>query len=834
LERTIRQGVREAAWIFVLGLAAAISIVAQAARDIDVSVVDETNRPVARATVVLNLGSAVTQQTTGADGHAHFAGIKPAKFSLTVSHDGYLPLTQEVSPDANPQTTVAVALHQLNSHKEQVEVKATPDALEQTSSSSTLPVGSAKQLPSHPATVSDALPLLPGVARTQEGSLQISGAGEHRSALLVNSADVTDPATGEFGQTVPIDSVESLSVFQTPFRAEYGRFSAGLVSVETRRGSDTWKWELNDPFPDFRIRSWQLRGIKDATPRLNFEGPLLPGKLFFSEGFEYQVKKVETITLPFPFNQRKTQGFNSFSQVDFVLSDKQLITATVHVAPYRQQNVNIGYFNPEPVTPDASTHDITTTLADKWTVGEGDLFENTLSYTRFTAGTWAKGPLDMTITPTGNFGDYFAQQQRRASRVGLSSAYSLHSISLLGSHNVKFGSYFAGTMDRANVNDRPVNIEGTNGQLLERIGFTGGSLVSKTDTEIAFYGQDHWLITPKLAVDAGIRAESQEISETLRIAPRLGLAYTPFSSTGTVLRGGAGLFYDRVPLDVYGFSQYPEQVVTTYGAGGGIATGPTTYYNELGVVTSRSPFIFGRNTAGNFSPHSTTWSFEVEQPVTRIFRIRASFMGSESAGLVNINPIAPSGSGTQGVMLLTGDSQSRYHQFEVTGRIRLEGDKQELFLSYVRSRARGDLNDFDSYLGNFPAPLVRPNQFGNLPTDLPNRIVAWGLFHLPYSFMIAPVIEFRSGFPYAVTNADQAYVGTPFSARYPDFVSVDSRFSKDFSVSPKYKLRFSISGFNLTNHFNPESAFTNIAAPAYGTFFADHKRRFTADFDVIF
>lgn len=74
-------------------------------------------------------------------------------------------------------------------------------------------------------------------------------------------------------------------------------------------------------------------GIMDATPRLNLEGPLIPGKLYFSEGFEYELRKVPVITLPFPQNQETTEGFNSFSQLDYVASSRQLITASFDVAP---------------------------------------------------------------------------------------------------------------------------------------------------------------------------------------------------------------------------------------------------------------------------------------------------------------------------------------------------------------------------------------------------------------------------------------------------------------------------------------------------------------------
>ena len=63
---------------------------------------------------------------------------------------------------------------------------------------------------------------------------------------------------------------------------------------------------------------------------------------------------------------------------------------------------------------------------------------------------------------------------------------------------------------------------------------------------------------------------------------------------------------------------------------------------------------------------------------------------------------------------------------------------------------------------------------------------------------------------------------------------MDSRFSKDFKVNPKYTVRLSVSGFNLTNHFNPEAVRTNVTDPAYGFFFGQRGRRFTADFDVIF
>ena len=801
---------------------------------VEISVLDQAGHAVAGVQIVLLQGQdAAASAVTDEQGHAAFPQLKPGRYALVAEKEGYQPVRKS-DLDLSPGGAAAVELTLVPAlaRRDSIEVKETASPVEQGSSSPNgVTAGTVKELPGRPATVADALPLIPGVVRSPEGGLRISGAAEHRSALIVNSADVTDPATGQFGLTVPMDSVETLNVYQTAFLAEFGRFTAGLVSVETRRGSDKWKWELNDPFPEFRIRSYQLRGLRDATPRLNFEGPLVPGKLYFSEGFEYEVRKTPVFTLPFPNNQKKQEGVNSFAQFDWVVSSAQLVTATVHAAPQRLQYVNMNYLNPQQTSPDAGTHNYTATVADRLSI-HGGLLENTFSVTRFDARVWGQGTQDLTVAPAGNSGNYFAQQDRNASRAGWSSVYSFAPGTWLGTHNVKAGSYVARSADEGQVNEHPIDIADAGGQLLERITFSGGRPFRRPDLEFAFFGQDHWIVSPRLAIDFGVRAESQEVSDTLRLAPRAGVAWSPLAHAGTVVRAGFGLFYDRVPLNVYSFADYPNQVVTMY-HDGQAAAGPFLYQNVLGEVGIRPPFVFQELKPGNFSPRSTTWNVEVEQPVSNFLKLRAGYMQNESAGLVILNPLAPDPATGTGAYVLSGAGGSRYRQFEVTARVRM-GDKRQLFFSYVRSRAHGDLNDFGSFVGSFPAPIVRPNQFGNLPSDLPNRFLAWGTVQLPWGFRVSPVVEYRSGFPYAVTDALQQYVGMPNRDRFPGFASVDARVSKDFKVSPKYTVRLSVAGYNLGNHFNPEAFHANIADPAHGLFFGQRGRRFTADFDVIF
>ena len=296
---------------------------------------------------------------------------------------------------------------------------------------------------------------------------------------------------------------------------------------------------------------------------------------------------------------------------------------------------------------------------------------------------------------------------------------------------------------------------------------------------------------------------------------------------------GFGFFYDHVPLNIYSFDQFPKAIETFYDPQGNVTAGPYFYGNALDVVNVRIPFVFRKSGPGDFSPQSATGSIQVEQPLGRFVRLRTSYIHNQSAGLVVMNLVPPDPVTMIGARELIGSGQARYRQFEMTARIRVKENRQ-LFLSYVHSYARGDLNDFNNYLGTFPIPLVRPNFNGTLPGDLPNRFLAWGAVQLTRSLRILPVLEYRNGFPYSILDAAQNYVGTPNENRYPNFFALDARVSKDIKVHPKYSIRLSISGFNLTNHFNPESLHNNIADPLYGVFFGQRERKFTADFDVLF
>ena len=197
-----------------------------------------------------------------------------------------------------------------------------------------------------------------------------------------------------------------------------------------------------------------------------------------------------------------------------------------------------------------------------------------------------------------------------------------------------------------------------------------------------------------------------------------------------------------------------------------------------------------------------------------------------------LNPILPAGGGTSGFLVLENTGSSNYRQAQITARYR-PSERNELNISYAWSRARGDLNTLSDTFIPVQAPVIRPNAYGVLPSDIPNRVLAWGYITLPKKFIFSPVADLHTGFPYSNVDVLQNYVGVPNSLRFPVYFSLDVKLSREFTVHMPFKenakrRKISIGVFSLdvTNRLNPHDVFNNVTSPLFGQF-AGFQRRLT-------
>ena len=131
-----------------------------------------------------------------------------------------------------------------------------------------------------------------------------------------------------------MDAVESVNVFKSAYQAEYGRFSGGLTTVETKAPSSQWSFELNDFVPTPRIVNGHVVGILDDTPRLYFSGPLWRDKLTFSESLTYDFVHTPVRGLPYPAQRNQaSEGFTSFTDFYYVFSPQHFAALTSKYFP---------------------------------------------------------------------------------------------------------------------------------------------------------------------------------------------------------------------------------------------------------------------------------------------------------------------------------------------------------------------------------------------------------------------------------------------------------------------------------------------------------------------
>src|SRR5262249_3269091 len=122
--------------------------------------------------------------------------------------------------------------------KESVTVTGNANQVDarEASGANTVGESTVKNMANRSERIDGLLPLVPGVVRGPDGRVNMKGARATQNGSLVNSADVTDPATGVTAINIPIDVVASVHVLSTPYDPEYGKFTGAVSNVETRPG----------------------------------------------------------------------------------------------------------------------------------------------------------------------------------------------------------------------------------------------------------------------------------------------------------------------------------------------------------------------------------------------------------------------------------------------------------------------------------------------------------------------------------------------------------------------------------------------------------------------
>jgi hypothetical protein len=756
-------------------------------------------------------------------GEYQFKNLLPGAYTLEASVQGFKTASKSLTIRAGETAVENISL-------EVADVTATVTVTSATSvvgvqANETAPAITIKQnelqtLPLSNEQLLDALPLVPGVVRGPDGQINMSGARASQSAMTVNSANVTDPVTGDFAISLPIEAVQSAQVLTNPYAAEYGKFTGGVTAVETRSGTDKFNFEAQSFFPRFARRGGKWTGVEAFTPRLAFSGPIKKNKLWFMQSFEYRFVRTPVESLPPDKRDTGLESFDSVSQLDWDINPSNHLTSTFSLFPEKLRYVGLNTFNPEEVTPNYKQRGFFWAVNERHIISSRAVLESYLSVKKFDADVFpSSGEQAMDFTPDVNTGNFFNSQHRRSTRIEALEVYNFEPPKFAGMHLMKVGVGLTHTTFDARDTSNTVRILRRDGSRAEQIDFVGKGSLSRNTTELGAFFQDKWTINDRLTLEYGVRLDRDNIASTNNVAPRLSFAFAPIRDGRTVIRGGVGLFYDQIDLNVATYPQLQERLINSYGM-----DGKTVLGTELQkMVLQNGKYL---------TPRSVNWNIELDREWIKNLFVRVGYQQRQGTREYILDPINSATVGS--ILSLSNGGKSRYRDFQVTTRYTFR-KHDEVNASYVRSKAIGDLNDFNAYFGNFENPIIRANERSLLPYDTPNRFVFWGNFSVKYGITVAPVLDLRNGFPLSNIDENRNFVGERNRAgRYPTFASLDMQIMKSLSApkrfKEKYRFRVGLKVFNVTNHFNPRDYQGNLASDDFGGFYNGVGRKYGMKF----
>jgi outer membrane receptor protein involved in Fe transport len=766
------------------------------------------------------LGERKLQSVTDTEGQFDFQGLIAGDYVVAVEFSGFKKYEQRLSVQIDATVEHDILLQPVPLTE---TVTVTDDRTDASRTESTTPSvitqEALRDAPLIDQKFQDALPLLPGVVRGPDGNLNIKGTRPNQSGILVSSLNVTDPVTGTPAIELPLEAVETVEVHSNPYSSEFGKFTGAVTTIETRSGSNNLRYLMTGVLPRPRWRDGKLFGIGAATPRVAVGGPIKKDKLFFFQSVEYRFVRTNVPSLEeLEEHQRdiKRESFDSFSRIDYVVNSNNRLTASFSLFPQKFDYFNLNTFNPSDTTVNFHQRGWFLALNEQATFKSGAVLQSSFSVKQFDGDIFGNSGAPYQITPERNFGGWFNRQHRESRRYELLEVFNFAPLKRFGSHAFKTGLNISRTSFTGADTSNPVVVLRANGTRHQLIEFAGAGVLDREQNEYSAFVQDKWLVNSRLVLDLGLRYDRDGIGKNHNLAPRLGFVLTPMDSDRTLVRGGIGLFYDKIPLNVGSFEQYQSLVVTTF-AGNGVTPldGPRLFLNTAPEELK--------------NPYSLAWNLQLDNQVHRRLLLRIGYEERSTRRDFVLEPV-------ENALLLQNNGRSRYRELQAVARFRFQ-EGRNIYLSYVRSQARGNLNDFNTYFGNLKHAVIRPDEYGRQPFDVPNRLLFWGDFSLPYDVVATPVVDFRSGFPFSILNEQQDFVGPRNEGgRFPRLLTLDLLVTKGLTIpfrGKKYKGRAGLTIFNITNHWNPRDVQNNLASQQFGTFFNSPDRSVRLKFEFV-
>jgi hypothetical protein len=746
-------------------------------------------------------------------GNYLIAGIPTGSYEISAKADG-LSASQSIVVPVGEDKYVPLQL-QMNVVAVSTVVKASsePHPMEESSGNQTIGSTAVTVTPNRDEHFETLLPLVPGVIRGKDGLIKMKGAASTQNGWLVNSANVTDPATGAEAFSIPVDVVSSVQVISTPYDPQFGGFTGAVTNVETRQGDfEKMRVSVQNLLPRLRRLDGSIMGIESVTPRATISFPIMANRVAFTQSVDYRYERLPVDSLPPLVRDTKQESFDSYTQFDATLGKHDTATAWFAIFPGKFDYVGLNTFNTQKSTPNLHQRGFQSYLQERSALNGESLLTSQFSYLKFNADLLPNDTAPYELQVETTTGGFFNRQHRETSRTDWQETLQSSPKQFHGTHTLKTGIEFTHSSYDGFQQSNPVTIIGAEDAPVETITFGQPAEFEINQYQGSWFAGDRWTLSKHFSLEPGVRFNVDSITNSIGVAPRLGFIAALTRDERTLLKGGGGFFYGSVPLNIPSFDRLPSRTVTRLDMQGDRQV--TQQYANL------VPH-------GLQVPRNEVWTIELDREISNSLMVRASW---EQRKTVHEFVLTTDSSRDPGAISLTNHGSASYREFQITARYQVH--HSTLYSSYVHSRAYGDLNDFNQYFGNNPQAVLLPNQRARLPFDAPNRFLAWAQISAPWKVTVSPLVDVHDGFPYSPIDQYRDYVGAPNTKRFPTFGSMDMQILREARLplggGREQHARVGFSTYNIFNCANPRDVQSVVDSDRFGQFFNGMGRSYRA------
>jgi hypothetical protein len=850
---------------------------------------------------------------TDGEGRFRFPYLKVGPYDITVRQSGFADATRRLTLTVGAAFELPIALS-VAGVETGVTVTAEPIVLEAARSqiAGTVSQAEVKNLPMNGRNFLDLALLIPGVSPPNLGSTQlfaetsaVAGVGvsigsqrNFSNNFIVDGLSANDDAAGLTGMPYGVDAVDQFQVVTSGGQAELGRALGGYVNVLTKSGTnavhgDVYDYARDDRFNASSALSGTTLPMSQAQYGASLGGPVVRDRTFFFSNFEqrrldqtglvtilpasvavinarlaavgYPGSPVVTGEYPNPVHTTNVMG-----KVDHQFSGKDQFSVRYSLYGANSSNSRgAGALNAP--TASAGLDNIDQTVAFSNTVS---LSARTVNETRaqFAYGDLQAPPTDaigpaVSIAGVASFGTLSGSPARRVNRMyqivdNLSHQAGAHALRvgvdvLYNDDTITFPRSFRGGYTFSSLANF---LTGT----YNNAGFTqtfGTTVVSQTNPNVGVYAQDEWKVSSRLTLNAGMRYDLQFL-ETIstdrnNISPRIGFAWSPLDSRRTIVRGSAGLFFDRVPLralangllsagntsDLVNLRQTNVSLSPTQ-------TGAPVFPNILsGAVATTTLFNLTTMDRQLQNAYSRQASVEAEQQMGARGTVSVGYQYVRGLNLImSVNQNVPAcvaagtNNGCRQNPTYANNSQyssvadSNYHGLHLSFVQRPTG-WGNYRVTYTLSKSMDNVGE--NFFSSPIDPTDLSKDWGRSDDDQRHRFVFYGSINSPmtpaktawerisHGFQLSSMLQAYSALPLNITSgvttvqgtAGRPIVNDAFIERNagegPDFFTMSLRLSRGFMVGRGLRIEGLVEAFNLTNRVNTVTKNANFGAGAY-------------------